>query len=197
MAQSWFGKLSLLVLAWPKSIRRGLRPGHNRGTAAIAEPARLHQVKHGFLLQRNTVMLGIFLILALAACQQVFWPLEPLPKPENPPTQMLGVNAQPTRPLVALNDYLSMARKRELFKPSVPLPAENKLGQTTAEELAKRFKFLGVSGSGADLSALVAVANASVQSVRQGEHLEDFVVKEINSGQLVLELNEDTVILKR
>ena len=60
-----------------------------------------------------------------------------------------------------------------------------------------RFKFLGVSGSGADLSVLVAVANASVQSVRQGEHLEDFVVKEINSGQLVLELNEDTVVLKR
>ncbi len=197
MSKIRFGKLSVIVPAWLKSLNRCVGPGSNRDATATAKPAKVPQIQHVFLSRQNKLMAGIALVLILATCHQVFWSLGAMPKANNSPRRALKTSSQATRSLPALEHYLKMARKRELFRPSVPLPAEKKLGQTTAEELAKRFKFLGVSGTKPNLSALVAVAKAGVKTVRQGERLEDFVVKEISSGQLTLELNEDIVVLKR
>ena len=189
--------MSILVPAGLIGLIHRFGRGHNDSAVITAKPAKGLRMTHAFFGGRNMVMLGILLVLALAACYALFWPLDALPGAASFPTQVSQIAILDARPLPALERYLNIARKRELFKPSVPLAAGNKLGQTTAEQLAKRFKFLGVSGAKPDLSALVAVTNGGVQTVRQGERLEDFVVKEIDSGQLVLQLNEDIVTLKR
>ncbi len=93
--------------------------------------------------------------------------------------------------------YLKLLKTRNLFKPSIPIPARKKIGKTTAQKLAGRLKFLGISGDKQNLSALVFIPERGPGLFHAGDHLAEFVLRTIEKDCLVLELEDETVMLKR
>jgi len=93
--------------------------------------------------------------------------------------------------------YLELLKARDLFKPSVPIPAEKKIGKTTAEQLAQRLLYLGTSGDGQNLLALVFIPERGPGLFKAGDRVAEFVLKEIRKDSLVLELESEQIILRR
>lgn len=122
-------------------------------------------------------------------------PLPELPVPdfssENP------ISITQARSISSLDTYLEPLKTRDLFKPSVPIPARNKITKTTAEQLAQRLQFLGTSGDEQNLSALVFIPERGPGLFRVGDRVAEFVLKDIKKDSLVLEMENERIMLKR
>ena len=99
--------------------------------------------------------------------------------------------------LAPLATYLQPLKTRELFKPSIPIPTEKKIGKTTAQQLAERLQFLGTSGDGQNLSALVFVPERGPGLFQTGDRVAEFILKDIKTDSLILELENEEIVLKR
>lgn len=99
--------------------------------------------------------------------------------------------------LASLDTYLRPLKIRNLFKPSVPIPTRKKIGKTTAQQLAERLQFLGTSGEGQNISALVFIPKKGPGSFQIGDRVAEFILKDIKKDSLVLELENEQITLKR
>ena len=84
-----------------------------------------------------------------------------------------------------------------MFKPSIPIPAQKKVGRTTAQQLADRLQFLGTSGNEQSISALIFIPKQGPGLFKAGDRVAEFVLKNIKKDSLVLELENEQVVLKR
>jgi hypothetical protein len=124
-------------------------------------------------------------------------PLPELPLPNFGSEQSAMTGTIQARITSSLDTYLEPLKTRDLFKPSVPIPAHEKIGKTTAEQLAQRLQFLGTSGEGQNLSALVFIPERGPGSFQVGDRVAEFVLKNIKKDSLVLELENERIMLKR
>ncbi|MHC4691480.1 MAG: hypothetical protein ACYS67_01975 [Planctomycetota bacterium] len=103
----------------------------------------------------------------------------------------------PANSIASLDTYTDLLKTRNLFKPSIPIPSEKKIGKTTAQQLAERLQFLGTSGDEKDLTALVFIPERGPGSFHVGDRVAEFVLKEIKKDSLVLEMENEKITLKR
>ncbi len=92
---------------------------------------------------------------------------------------------------------LRQVKVRNLFKPSIPVPTEDGVGKSTAQELAERLKFLGIMDDVEGLAALVFIPNRGPGTFRAGDRVAEFVLKDVQVDRLTLELGDEKAILKR
>lgn len=127
----------------------------------------------------------------------MFSSLPELPLPDSNSNRTATAGNAPVAKLALLDKYLEPLKTRDLFKPSVPIPSEKKIGKTTAEQLAGRLQFLGVSGEGAQLRALVFIPERGPGSFKVGDRVAEFILKDIQKNSLVLQLENEQITLKR
>jgi hypothetical protein len=120
-----------------------------------------------------------------------------LPIPDFARAASVASAATEARATAPLNVYLQPLKVRDLFKPSIPIPAGKKIGKTTAEQLAQRLQFLGTSGDAQNLSALIFIPERGPASFQAGDRVAEFVLIEIRNDSLVLELEDEQVVVKR
>jgi hypothetical protein len=106
-----------------------------------------------------------------------------------------GTNKADT--IASLDTYTDLLKTRDLFKPSIPIPSEKKIGKTTAQQLAERLQFLGTSGDDKDLTALVFIPERGPGSFHVGDRVAEFVLKDIKKDSLVLEMENELITIKR
>jgi hypothetical protein len=92
---------------------------------------------------------------------------------------------------------LRQVKIRDLFKPSIPVPSEGRIGKSTAQELADRLQFVGIVEDAAGAAALVFIPNRGPGTFRVGDRVAEFVLKDVQPDRLVLELGDEEAILKR
>jgi hypothetical protein len=175
----------------PRKPTDGATPAAPRGK----RPARLRPPWQPCLL-----LAGYLLMAALGGAALYLWraPLPPLAASETAENRAAAaLTAGRTGSRASLEACLRQVKVRELFKPSVPVPSENRLGQTTAQELAGRLQFLGTVGSAGDLAALVFIPNRGPGTFRVGERVAEFVLKAVKPDSLVLGLGDEEATLKR
>ncbi len=97
----------------------------------------------------------------------------------------------------SLEACLRQVKVRELFKPSIPMPSEGRLGKTTAQELADRLQFVGIVGDAGGLAALVFIPNRGPGTFRVGDRVAEFTLKDVQPDRLVLGLGDEEATLKR
>ncbi len=94
------------------------------------------------------LILGSYLLtVALCGATVYLWraPLPPLPVPELADGSLvssLAVGRSGSK--ASLEACLRQVKMRNLFKPSIPVPSENRIGKSTAQELANRLQFVGI-----------------------------------------------------
>lgn len=166
----------------------------------VSYTTRLWQGLRRFTHQNSITITTAFLSIGL--CSLILYtlvsPLPELPVPDfaadERPVTSSEIRARSIAPLEA---YTGLLRTRDLFKPSIPIPAEKKIGKTTAQQLAQRLQFLGTSGDGQNLSALVFVPERGPGSFQIGDRVAEFILKGIRKDSLVLELENERITLKR
>ncbi len=89
------------------------------------------------------------------------------------------------------------AKEKEFYSKAAGSKFSKKIGKTTAQQLADRLKFLGTTGSGTTISAMVFIPERGPGMFRPGDRVAEFVLKEIEMDSLVLELGDEQVSLKR
>jgi len=154
----------------------------------------LHFVRQNWI--RITMPLLSLGLISLIVCM-LLSPLPERPAPNFADKQPVTSNVDQAGSLPSPESYTQLLKTRDLFKPSVPIPAEKKIGKTTAEQLAQRLQFLGTSGDGQNLSALVFIPERGPGSFQIGDRVAEFVLKDIRKDQLVLELEDELITLKR
>jgi hypothetical protein len=97
----------------------------------------------------------------------------------------------------SLEACLRQVKMRELFKPSVPIPTDDRLGKSTAQELADRLQFVGIMEEAGTLAALVFIPNRGPGTFRPGDRVAEFVLKDVQPDRLILTLGDEEAILKR
>ena len=124
-------------------------------------------------------------------------PLPELPVPNFADNQPVAAGTTQANSIASLDTYTDLLKTRNLFKPSIPIPSEKKIGKTTAQQLAERLQFLGTSGDEKDLTALVFIPERGPGSFHVGDRVAEFVLKEIKKDSLVLEMENERITLKR
>lgn len=150
--------------------------------------------------QQCLVAVSYVLVVALSGAAVYLWqaPLPPLPGAElSGGEQTLTAALDRTASQAALDVCLRQVKIRDLFKPSVPMPSEDRLGKTTAQELADRLQFVGVVGGAGDLAALIFIPNRGPGIFRIGDRVAEFMLKDVKPDRLVLGLGDEEAILKR
>lgn len=143
---------------------------------------------------------GTLLAMALCGLAVYLW-RAPLPSLTIPQVADGGS----TSPLIAgragskasLEICLKQVKVRDLFKPSIPVPSEGGIGKSTAQELADRLQFIGIMEGVGGLAALVFIPNRGPGIFHMGDRVAEFVLKDVQSDRLILELGDEEAILKR
>jgi hypothetical protein len=97
----------------------------------------------------------------------------------------------------SLEICLRQVKMRDLFKPSVPVPSEDRIGKSTAQELADRLQFVGIVEKVDGLSALVFIPNRGPGTFHVGDRVAEFELKDVRPDRLILRLGDEEAILKR
>jgi hypothetical protein len=97
----------------------------------------------------------------------------------------------------SLEVCLRQVKVRDLFKPSIPVPTEDGLGKSTAQELAERLQFLGIMNDAQGLAALVFIPNRGPGTFHVGDRVAEFVLRDVQSDRLTLALGDEEAVLKR
>jgi hypothetical protein len=151
-------------------------------------------------IHQNWVTVTIILLsigLCLLILYMLLAPLPELPVPIFGDERSITSSAAQAKSITSLDSYTRLLKTRDLFKPSIPIPAEKKIGKTTAQQLAERLQFLGTSGDEQNLSALVFIPERGPGSFQIGDRVAEFVLKDIRKDRLVLEFENEKIILKR
>jgi len=142
---------------------------------------------------------GYGLAMALCGLAAYLW-VAPLPALTIPRTveegPLASVTAGRAGSKASLEICLRQVKRRDLFKPSIPVPSDG-VGKSTAQELANRLQFVGIMEEPAGLAALVFIPNRGPGAFHAGDRVAEFVLKEIQPDRLTLELGEEQAILKR
>ena len=148
----------------------------------------------------NSITITIAL-LSMGLCSLTLYilvfPLPQLPVPyfvDEGPITSKDIQARFIDPI---ETYTGLLKTRDLFKPSIPIPSEKRIGKTTAQQLAQRLQFLGTSGDENNLSALVFIPERGPGSFQVGDRVAEFVLIEVKKNSLVLELENEQITLKR
>jgi hypothetical protein len=154
------------------------------------------------LLTRHSCLMTGGYALAVASCAlagYLWW--APLPVLAVPPVQEAVASSLSTGgragSKASLESCLRQVKMRDLFKPSVPVPTDGGVAKSTAQELADRMQFVGVMEEAGGLAALVFIPNRGPGAFHVGDRVAEFVLKEVQSHRLTLELGEERAILKR
>lgn len=165
----------------------------------VSYTTRLWQGLRRFTHQNSITITTAFLSIGL--CSLILYTLvSPLPElsvPDFADERSITSSEIQTRSIAPLEAYTGLLRTRDLFKPSIPIPAEKKIGKTTAQQLAQRLQFLGTSEDEQSLSALVFVPERGPGSFQVGDRVAEFILKGIRKDSLVLELENERITLKR
>ena len=139
--------------------------------------------------------------LSISLCSFILYMLvSPLPElhvPNFTDEQPITSGTTQARSIASIDTYVRLLKTRDLFKPSIPIPAEKKIGKTTAQQLAERLQFLGTSGHEQNLSALVFIPERGPGSFQVGDRVAEFILKDVRKDSLVLELENERITLKR
>lgn len=140
-------------------------------------------------------------LLSVGLCSFILYmllsPLSELPVPNFADKQPIASGTTQTSSIASLDTYTNLLKTRNLFKPSIPIPSEKKIGKTTAQQLAERLQFLGTCGDEQDLTALVFIPGRGPGSFHVGDRVAEFVLKDIKKDSMVLELENERITLKR
>ena len=150
--------------------------------------------------QRCLVFGSYVLSVSLCGAAVYLWraPLPPLPVPEVADGSLatsLTVGRSGSK--ASLEACLRQVKIRDLFKPSIPVPSENRMGKSTAQELADRLQFVGIVREADGLAALVFIPNRGPGTFHVGDRVAEFILKDVKPDRLVLELGDEEVTLKR
>ena len=128
----------------------------------------------------GVLLAGSFFVLAAMA-----WPV----RSNNPAHQPGHRQSLPEIRAEApdLQPLLAKVAGSRLIRPAQVQPAVKDTG--AAQELLERLKLQSIVRAGAEPIAYVRVKDSGVQKVRRGGHLLDFLVEEIESGQVKLQLD--------
>lgn len=166
---------------------------------AASYVGRLWQRYQQFARQNWITMITNF--LSIGPCSLILYmfisPLPELPVPHLGGEHSITADPSQARAQACLDTYLQPLKTRNLFKPSIPIPTQKKIGKTTAQQLAERLQFLGISGDEQNLSALVFIPKRGPGSFQVGDRVAEFVLNDIKKNRLVLELQNEQIILKR
>ena len=168
--------------------------------ALVSYTTRLWQGLRRFTHQNSITITTAFLSIGL--CSLILYtlesPLPELPVPNFADERPITPSEIQARSIAPLEAYTGLLRTRDLFKPSIPIPSEKKIGKTTAQQLAQRLQFLGTtSGNEQNLSALVFVPERGPGAFQIGDRVAEFILKDIRKDSLVLELENEQITLKR
>lgn len=139
-------------------------------------------------------------LVSLTLCGGILYlMLGPLPKPPKPEGhgQAMAFKALADRASVPMDTYTRVLKTRDLFKPSMAIPAENKVAKTTAQQLADRLKFMGTTPKPDGLRAFVMIPNQGPAMFKVGDRVAEFTLEEVKADSLVLKLEEERVTVKR
>jgi hypothetical protein len=140
-------------------------------------------------------------LLSVSLCSFILYmllsPLPELPVLNFADKQPLASGTTQAGSIASLDTYTNLLKTRNLFKPSIPIPSEKKIGKTTAQQLAERLQFLGTSGNEKNLTALVFIPERGPGSFHVGDRVAEFVLKDIKKDSMVLELENEQITLKR
>lgn len=153
---------------------------------------RFNRVVYHLSIVTNLLALGFCLLLGFLRYMRL--PELPAPKPSMI-RSVATLNA--ARSLQPMDSYIRLLKMRDLFKPSVPIPSENKVGKTTAEELAERLQFLGTAGTSGEVRALVFIPNRGPGLFKVGDPVAEFVLKEIQQEWITIQLEDEEIKLKK
>lgn len=143
----------------------------------------------GYML--TAVLCGLAVYLWQAPLSSLAIPPMVDESPPSPPSPMRE------RAKASLDICLRQSKMRNLFEPSIPVPREEGVGQSTAQELASRLQFLGVMDDGGALGALVMIPSRGPGTFHVGDRVAEFVLKDVQPDRLILGLGDDDAILKR
>ena len=143
---------------------------------------------------------GCILATALCGLAVYLWQA-PLPSLAIPQV----ADGSSTSPLIAgragskasLEICLRQVKMRDLFKPSIPVPSEDGIAKSTAQELADRLQFVGIMEEAGRLAALVFIPNRGPGTFHMGDRVAEFVLKDVQPDRLTLELGDEEATLKR
>lgn len=161
--------------------------------------ARLWHRYQSFIRQKWITITTTFLSIGLCLfiVYMLLAPLSELVVPSFTDNQPIKSGPTQARTIAQLDTYTKFLKLRDLFKPSIPVPAEKKIGKTTAQQLAERLQFLGTSGDRQNLFAIVFIPERGPGSFQVGDRVAEFVLKDIKKDSLVLELENEQITLKR
>ena len=150
--------------------------------------------------QRCLAVVSSLLTVTLCGASVYLWqaPLPPLPDAGLAGRDMTSVSSiVRIGSEASLEICLRQIKTRELFKPSVPMPSEDRIAKSTAQELANRLQFVGTIGNADDLAALVFIPNRGPGTFRVGDRVAEFVLKDVKPDRLILGLADEEATLKR
>ncbi len=183
----------------PQPVRKVIQKILKQEIAAVFKAGRLWKRCRQFILC-NWITITTIILSVILCSLMLYMLLSGLPKvpvPDFSGDDPLTSDIGQVRDMAPLATYLKPLKTRDLFKPSIPIPAEKKIGKTTAQQLAGRLQFLGTSGDEHRLWALVFIPERGPGSFQIGDRVAEFVLKDIATDRLVLELENEQVILKR
>lgn len=143
---------------------------------------------------------GYMLTVALCGLAIYLWRAPPpslaIPQitDESPASQLAGARDGSK---ASLEICLRQVKMRNLFKPAIPVPSEDGIGKSTAQELADRLQFVGIMAEAGVLAALVFIPNRGPGTFRVGDRVAEFVLKDVQPDRLILGLGDEEAILKR
>jgi hypothetical protein len=174
-----------------------LRNSDEKTISSIPTVKRLARLR--FPPRACLILAGYLLTVALGGMALYLWhaPLPPFPAFEIADGPLAAAAAGRAGSKASLEVCLRQVKVRELFKPSIPVPSESRLGKTTAQELASRLQFLGIVGSADDVAALVFIPNRGPGTFRAGDRVAEFTLKDVKPDRLVLGLGDEEATLKR
>ncbi len=150
--------------------------------------------------RRNSITITVAVIstgLCSLTLYSLVFPLPELPVPNFVDEGPITSGDIRARLIAPIETYTGPLKTRDLFKPSIPIPSEKRIGKTTAQQLAQRLQFLGTSGDENKLSALVFIPERGPGSFQVGDRVAEFVLIEVKKNSLVLELENEQITLKR
>ena len=146
------------------------------------------------------LLAGNYLLIAVLVAAAVYLWRAPLSQAVLPKAASHSVPAAVVgrdRAEAALELCLRQIKMRDLFKPSVPVPVENRVGKSTAQELANRLQFVGTMEDSEGVAALIFIPNRGPGTFRVGDRVAEFMLVDVTSDQLTLELGDEKAVLKR
>jgi hypothetical protein len=157
--------------------------------------SRLRLSRRPCLVAGGCLLAAAFCGLAVYLWRAPLPPLAVAPTPSQDPGSSLSGGRSGAK--ASLDACLRQVKMRELFKPSIPIPTDGRIGKSTAQELADRLQFVGIMEEAGALAALVFIPNRGPGTFRPGDRVAEFILTDVQPNRLTLTLGDEEAILKR